>query len=299
MDQVTRIPRHLIDPGPNDRTKFDPDKLADLAASIRESGLLQPILVRPQGERYEIMAGERRFRACALAGVDPIPCIVKDAGDEEAATIMLTENLGREDLDPIDEANGYQSRMTRYGWTAQGCAERGGVSIQRVNARLSLLSLRPDIQALVRTGDLKLGYASILAQAHLDTNRQALALRALRENPAPTPVWFRRIVSDLLQQQAQTHLFDLPLLGGDLASSLPPAQAKPLPPLPHHTRYTPKASTLIERAIEQVNFWATAATAWDDLGRTREARECQALADTVRDLVPPSILTKYQQGALA
>src|SRR3990167_1299050 len=112
------IAARKIDQGANDRTVFNAEALDDLAASIRDNGLAQPITVRPvRRGRYEIVAGERRFRACAhLLGWTSVPCIVRDMDDAQAAAVMLAENVARADLDPADEALAYQSRIERYGW---------------------------------------------------------------------------------------------------------------------------------------------------------------------------------------
>jgi ParB/RepB/Spo0J family partition protein len=203
--------------GHQDRTVFDAGSLAELAGSIAAHGLLQPITLRPIGESelFCIVAGERRFRACELLGWLEIPAIVADVTADEAAALMLAENTSREDLNPVDEANAYQVRIDRLGWTVADCARAAGVSEARVLYRVKLLKLRPDLLELVRTGNLPLGYAQIIADGNLDTNRQLLALRALRNSPSPTPGWFRRQVGELLTQQAQAGMFDDgPLFGG-------------------------------------------------------------------------------------
>ena len=279
MSKIEMIDTRDIIPGPNDRTKFNQSSLSELAANIKEHGLIQPITVRQldAADCYQIVAGERRFRACKdILGWTEIPAIVKDLTDEEASAIMLAENIARDDLDPIDEANAYASRMALYGLSAQDIADQAGVTVIRVRFRIKLLALRPDIQSLVRSDDLQLGYAQVLASANLDPNRQILALAKLRDNPRATPAWFRRIVNELLEQQAQGALFEMPLFGGP--AEIVKAEAPELPPHPSDTAPPKVGSTPREIITSQATFWETAATAWDELGKPFKRQECQAAA---------------------
>lgn len=286
--EVTCIDMTAIIPGDNgtghqDRTSFDPIKLQDLAASIAAHGLIQPITVRELGETdlYRIVAGERRFRACELLGWQEIPAIIVDVTDSEAAALMLAENTGREDLDAIDEARAYQVRIERLGWTIADCARSAGVSEVRIQFRIKLLKLRSDLQDLIRTGNLSLGYAQILADANLDTNRQMIAICHLRDNPKPTTGWFRRIVNTLSEQQAQTSIFDeMPLWGGPVAEpvvapmvSEPPTPATATPPT--------KGKTVKDVVGNQISFWQQAAEAWETMGKPFKRQECQAAAQAL------------------
>lgn len=200
-----------IVPGNNDRQNFEPNALRELAESISQHGLAQPITVRPLPAlipSYEIVAGERRYRAISsILKWATIPCIVKDLNDEEASAIMLVENTGRQDLDPIEEANAYQSRVVRFGWDTGKIAKIAGKSKRHVERRISLLSLADDIQHLVAHGNLPIGHAE--AMVKLDNNRQFIALRVFREGRNITLSQFRRIVADLLAEQSQDSLFDL------------------------------------------------------------------------------------------
>jgi len=275
--------REII-PGPNDRTIFDKSALKELAANISEHGLIQPITVRwvDDAGAYQIVAGERRYRACAeLLGWLEIPAIVKDLDDKEASAIMLAENIARENLDPIDEARAYASRMNRYGLTADEIAQQVGVSTIRIRFRLKLLWLRDDVQKLIRSGNLSIGYAQILADADLDPNRQLLAIGKLRDNPRATPAWFRRIVNELLQQQAQGELFEMPLFGGpqlgattEPVVTTPPTPGDTVPPVSGHT---PR-----EIVAGQSTFWSEAAAAWDSLGKPFKRQECEAAAKALQ-----------------
>jgi ParB/RepB/Spo0J family partition protein len=285
--QVSLIDMATIIPGDNgtghqDRTKFD--GLAELAASISEHGLIQPITVRPVGESdlYQIVAGERRFRACELLGWQEIPAIVADLTSDEASAVMLAENTGRADLDPIDEGRAYQVRILRFGWTVAECARSAGVSEVRVQFRLKLLKLRPDLQDLVRSGNLALGYAQILADANLDVNRQLLAIRALRDQSSPTPAWFRRIVAGLLTEQAQGVMFDeMPLFGGQAVEA--PKTAVHSEPATPATVTPPSVGGSPKEIIGgQMAFWQSAAEAWERLGKPFKRQECQAAAQALQ-----------------
>lgn len=278
----------LIVAGNNDRTVFDPKALADLAQSIRENGLIQPITVRPleDTELFQVVAGERRFRACTtILGWDDIPAIVADLTDQEAAATMLAENVSRADIDAIDEANAYANRMTLYGWTVADCAKKAGASEIRIRFRLKLLRLRPDIQALIRGGNIQLGYAQILADADLDSSRQLIAVAHLRDNLKPTPGWFRHVVNQLLSQQAQGALIeDLPILTGEPIQGI---AARPIcePPHPSTTK-PPKNGGNIGTILEnQAGFWQEADIAWGNIGKPFKRQECEAAALAIQSVL--------------
>jgi ParB/RepB/Spo0J family partition protein len=211
MTEITNLSVSQIVAGNNDRREFDPVKLEELAASIAAHGLAQPITVRPLGGRaptFEIVAGERRFRAISrILEWDTIPAIIRELDDEAASAIMLAENTGRADLNPIEEARAYESRIRRFGWTPERIADIAGVSADLVRRRVSLLSLAPDIQHMVAFGHLPIGHAE--AMARLDRNRQMLAVRVLREKENVPLRLFRQIVNQLYEEQSQEALFDL------------------------------------------------------------------------------------------
>jgi len=205
---LTPIPIDSIRRGGNDRQVFDPVALEELSESIRAHGLVQPIAIRPMTDgHYQIVAGERRWRACKLLACQEIPAIVRDLNDEAASAIMLAENIGREDLNPIEEANAYHRRMERFGWSATRVADVAGVSHDLVRRRLSLLRLGPEAQKLVASGQFPVGHGQ--AMADLDNNRQRIALRVYSHSTRMTLQAFRHVVSDLLQEQSQDALFDL------------------------------------------------------------------------------------------
>ena len=145
------------------RKQFDPDALADLADSIREHGIIQPLTVRKlQSGYYQIIAGERRWRAARMAGLSEVPAIVIEADDRKAMELAMIENLQREDLNPIEEAAGFQSLMETYHMTQEEAASRVGKSRSAVANALRLLSLTPPVAKLVEEGKLSAGHARAL-----------------------------------------------------------------------------------------------------------------------------------------
>ena len=145
------------------RKNFDPDALADLADSIREHGIIQPLTVRKlQSGYYQIIAGERRWRAARMAGLTQVPAIIIEADDRKAMELAMIENLQREDLNPIEEAEGYQVLMQNYNMTQEEAAGRVGKSRSAVANALRLLKLTPSVRAMVEDGRLSGGHARTL-----------------------------------------------------------------------------------------------------------------------------------------
>ena len=152
-----------IHPNPlQPRLRFTGDKLDELAASIREKGVLQPIVVRPTGTGYEIIAGERRWRATQRAGLHQVPAIVQDVSDQEMLELALIENIQRDDLSPIEEAQAYQLMIEQFGMTQEQVAERVSRSRTAVTNTLRLLQLPKAIQSMVVNGELSMGHARAL-----------------------------------------------------------------------------------------------------------------------------------------
>ncbi|MGI6205056.1 MAG: ParB/RepB/Spo0J family partition protein [Anaerovoracaceae bacterium] len=145
------------------RKKFDESKLKALADSIKEHGVLQPILVRPHASRYEIVAGERRWRASKIAGLDEVPCIVHDFTDRENMLMALIENMQREDLNPVEEANAFQEMIERYGLTHEEISKTVGRSRPYITNSMRLLKLPEEVQNMVSEGKLTGGHARALA----------------------------------------------------------------------------------------------------------------------------------------
>lgn len=164
------------------RKIFDDDALAELAESIRQHGVLQPILVRPvPSGGYRIVAGERRWRASRLAGRTTIPAVVRNLSDLEAMTIALIENLQREDLDPIEEAEGYQKLMDASGYTQEEISKSVGRSRPAVSNALRLLSLPPEVQTYVRSGALSTGHAKAILSLPDSGSRISMAKKVVDE----------------------------------------------------------------------------------------------------------------------
>lgn len=176
------LPIELIQRNPGQpRQHFDEAELQDLADSIRRHGVLQPILVRPvsgAAERYEIVAGERRWRAAQKAGLHALPVVVRELDEAEVLEIAIIENVQRSDLNPIEEASGYQQLMTRFGRTQQDVAEVVGKSRPHIANMLRLLTLPAAIQEMVRDGRLSAGHARACVTA---PDPIGLARRAIAE----------------------------------------------------------------------------------------------------------------------
>jgi ParB family chromosome partitioning protein len=145
------------------RTRMDEGSLYELAESIKSQGVMQPILVRPVSPSgYEIIAGERRFRAAKLAGLDEVPVLVKDVPDESAAVMALIENIQREDLNPLEEAQGLQRLVQEFKLTHEQAAQAVGRSRSAATNLLRLLNLAPQVQQMLMAGDLDMGHARAL-----------------------------------------------------------------------------------------------------------------------------------------
>ena len=162
-DAVRMLPIRMIDPNRDQpRRNFDEAALEELAASIRAVGVIQPIIVCPMGERYRIIAGERRYRASRMAELEEIPAIVRDWDQQRQMEAALIENLQRDDLNPIEEANGVRRLMDESGLTQEKIAERLGKSRPAVANLLRLLTLADSVQKLVVEGKLSAGHARAL-----------------------------------------------------------------------------------------------------------------------------------------
>ena len=174
----------LVDPKSDQpRRYFDKEALEELAASIKEHGLLQPILVREYGDgRYQIIAGERRFRASKLAGLEEIPVILLDKSDREVAEIALIENIQREDLNPVEEAMAYRSLSEEYGLTQDELSARVGKSRSAVANAMRLLSLPEEVLSMVAQGDLSQGNARTLLGLKSRENMIILAEKCAAED---------------------------------------------------------------------------------------------------------------------
>lgn len=177
-DPKTQVNIDKISPSPfQPRRAFDEIKLQELAMSIRNQGIIQPLVVRPKGERFELIAGERRWRAAMKAGLSTVPVVVRQASDRDALQLALIENLQREDLNPIEEATGYRRLQDEFTWSQEEVADKVGKSRPAVTNALRLLALPSEVQQEVASGNLPAGQARAL----LGLQSEAVIITAYRE----------------------------------------------------------------------------------------------------------------------
>jgi ParB family transcriptional regulator, chromosome partitioning protein len=170
------LPIDSISPNPQQpRKDFDDRALHDLSASLKQSGVLQPVVVRRLGEGYQLVVGERRWRAAKLAGITRIPAVIREASDAQSLELALVENLLREDLNPMEEAEAYQRLLAEFAWTQEDLAQRVARDRSSIANCLRLLKLPDVIQADLRGGRLTMGHARALLS--LDSPAEQLRLR--------------------------------------------------------------------------------------------------------------------------
>lgn len=227
-EETRMIAVDLLSPSPfQPRRDVETAELSTLADSIRASGVLQPILARRAGERFEIVAGERRWRAAKLAGLDRVPVLIRKISDDESAVFGLVENIQREDLNAIDKAKGFQALIKKLGTTQEEIAKKVGLDRSSVANFLRLLELPEGVQAHVSRGTLSMGHArTLLAMVDKDSIlkvaeesiRQAWSVRVLEQHvkdlnqalvqpasakPAPAkkgrPVWLNELEEGLVE----------------------------------------------------------------------------------------------------
>ena len=180
-NKITELPISMVDPKSDQpRKSFDKESLEELAKSIEENGLLQPILVREYGNgRYQIIAGERRFRASKIAGLSDIPAIILDRDDRKVAEISLIENIQRENLNPIEEAMAFKALANEYGLTQEELSERVGKSRSAIANSTRLLDLPEAVLAMVASGELSAGHGRTLLGVKNQDNLILLAKRTV------------------------------------------------------------------------------------------------------------------------
>jgi ParB family chromosome partitioning protein len=161
------------------RKAFDDDDLAKLSASIREHGVLQPLVVRAEGDGFQLIAGERRLRAAQRAGLDAIPVHVVDFNDQQVLEAALAENIQRSDLNPIEKAQGFKDYLERFGMKQEQLAERLGIDRTTISNLLGLLNLPAEVQDWVRVGQLSQGHAKVLKGVPEAERQIALAKEAI------------------------------------------------------------------------------------------------------------------------
>ena len=164
------------------RKEFDDESIAELSASIKEKGILQPLVVRQTVNGYEIIAGERRWRAAQRAGITRVPVIIKDVSDREVLELALIENLQREDLNPIEEANAYQNLIEEFGLTHEEVSSRIGKDRSTITNQLRLLKLPEDAKSALINGEITAGHA----RAILSVESSSAALRHHRRQYHPS-----------------------------------------------------------------------------------------------------------------
>ena len=180
-DSVTSLPLQKVEPNPRQpRRVFDEEELQSLADSIAEHGIVQPLAVRDEGNGYYmIIAGERRWRAARLAGLQEVPVVVLDADDRTVMELALVENLQRQDLNPMEEAEGYRVLMEEYGLTQEQTADRVGKSRSAVANALRLLALPDEVRELVENGALSAGHARAILSLPSEKLQRAAAQKIL------------------------------------------------------------------------------------------------------------------------
>ena len=161
---IDRITANPLQP----RRAFDEAKIEELASSIRNQGIIQPLVVRPNGEQFELIAGERRWRAAMKAGLNRVPVVIRNATDHEALQLALVENLQREDLNPIEEAGGYRRLQDEFHWSQEEMAEKVGKSRPAIANAMRLLALPAVVQQEISAGTLPAGQARALLGLHTE-----------------------------------------------------------------------------------------------------------------------------------
>ena len=231
------------------RTRMDEGSLYELAESIKSQGVMQPVLVRPVGGagsgRYEIIAGERRFRAARLAGLDEVPVLVKAVADEAAAVMALIENIQREDLNPLEEAQGLKRLVDEFQLTHEQAAQAVGRSRSAASNLLRLLNLTQPVQQMLMAGDIEMGHA-----------RALLALDAAQQILTAGEVNAKKLsVRDTEKLVAGT-------LGGSSGRASPSPRAKP----EKSRDITRLEETLADRLTAQVDIRVQRKTKWGEQG---------------------------------
>lgn len=182
-ETITRQALETIEPSPlQPRKVFDKAQLAELVESIRQRGVIQPLIVRKSASgKYELIAGERRWRASKEVGLDEVPVIIREANDQEVLELALIENLQRADLDPLEEAEGYDHLMAAFNLTQEQVAEKVGKKRASVANAVRLLALGEDVKGLLRSGRLTVGHAKVLLSLNEPVEQLLAAKKIVQE----------------------------------------------------------------------------------------------------------------------
>jgi ParB family chromosome partitioning protein len=203
-DVLQEVDVDLLEPNADQpRTVFREAKLEELAASIRANGIVQPLLVRRQGQRFQIIAGERRWRAAQRAGLDRVPVVVRDIPDERVLELSLIENIQREELNPIEEANAYRRLIDGLGVTQEDVARRVGRERSSVTNYLRLLKLPEELQQWVEEDRLSMGHARALLSVESAEQQRELALEIIARGLSVRET--ERVVKKLHEETARRH----------------------------------------------------------------------------------------------
>ena len=213
--QLTMLARKQIQAGKyQPRTHMDETALNELAESIKQQGLMQPIIVRPISEgRYEIIAGERRYRAAGIAGLDEVPVLIKDVDDKNALSLALIENIQREDLNPLEEAQGLQRLIREFDYTHETCAQAIGRSRSAVSNLLRLLNLAQPVQTMLLAGDIEMGHARALLS--LDAAQQIMLAQEITNRRLTVRDTEKR-VNEMLKGEVGAHTKKAKIISGDI-----------------------------------------------------------------------------------
>lgn len=177
-----KLPLSKVKPNPDQpRTHFNESELQELADSIRENGILQPLLVRKKGQGYEIIAGERRYQASCIAGLDEVPAIIRDVDDQKMLELALIENLQRSDLNPIEEAKGYRQLIKKSGMTQEALSKAVSKSRSAITNSLRLLDLPEAVQQYLFDGKLTAGHARAILAVPYEEQRIKLAEKVVND----------------------------------------------------------------------------------------------------------------------
>jgi ParB family chromosome partitioning protein len=203
-ERVQRVPLTSVQPCRfQPRKEFTPEALQELADSIREQGIIQPLIVRPQGDRYELIAGERRWRAAQEAGLEEVPVIIRSASDRDVLELSLIENLQRADLNPIEEAQGYARLAGEFGMRQEEIAQKVGRSRAAVANAMRLLDLHAQVQTWLTQDLISVGHAKVLLALKAPEEQLAVAETVLRRSATVRAT--ERLVARQLGQAKPRH----------------------------------------------------------------------------------------------
>ena len=260
-ERVQMLPISQIVPSPlQPRQEFRPDQLQELIESIREKGIIQPLIVRKVGNSFELIAGERRWRAALELAFKEAPAIVRSASDREVLELALIENLQRQDLNPIEEASAYERLQKDFGLTQEEISRRVGKARASIANSLRLLTLHPDIKGYLKTGRLSVGHAKVLLSIKNYEEQKALAEQIIRQNASVREA--EKLAARLLEKNSST-----PSTPPQKSSThtLPPALLRIQNILTHHFATKVVITHSEKRGSITIEYYGT-----DDLNRLLE-----------------------------